>query len=524
MKKQSFFAGTLLLTISAIFSKILGAIYKIPLTKILGSLGNGIYYMIFPIYAFLLTFVSNSFVNALSQMVSREVAKGFYKKAQRTFCASLFLLFCLSVALSVILVLFSRQIARYQGLDSAYVCYFAISPAIIFVGLSSAFRGYFQGMQNMVPSSISQITTQIAKLSFGFALASLFAKRGAIYGTLGGIIGITISEGCSFLFFVVYYIVFKRKNKSLFLSKENPPQFFALVGKVFKSSIPFTLSSIILPLSMLVDSFLIVNLLKEGGFNKFFATELLGLNSGVVGTLISLPSTLSISICITIVPYITFALSKGDIKDVHTKATLAIKLSLIVAIPCVFVFCFFSKEVISLLYGFGSTYETSLSSSLLSLASINVLYLSILQISTSLLQSIGKPYVPVLSLLCALVLKVFCETIFVGSPYFNISGAVLANILCYMISSFINIIYLRRQIPLSSNIYRSVFAPVLSSVLMSAGIFLTLKMLSPLVSSSLAVILSFLSGVIVFFLLVFILGTFDKKERQLLFSFKRRRI
>ena len=518
MKKQSFFAGTVILTISSIICKILGAIYKIPLTHVLGTLGTGIYYIIFPVYAFLLTFVSNSFTMAVSRIVSSYSAKGEYRTARKVFVVTLVLLCFLSIIFALLLALFSRPISSGQGLEGAYICYIALAPAIVAVAIGSSFKGYFQGLQNMTPTAVSQVLEQIFKLSIGFLLASILSKRGAVYATLGAIVGVTMSEVLSTLYFVVYYIVFGIKNKKTLLSPECPPSFWVLFRVVIKTALPFTLTSVVLPLSMLIDSFLIVNILKSIGFDKYFSTELLGFNSGIVGTLVSLPSTLSISICMTIVPYISFALSKGNIKSVSEKASLAIKLTMIVAIPCTFVFGIFSSEVVSLLYNLSSS-QLVVVSTMLTVSSINVLYLSLLQITTSLLQAVNRAYIPVISLSIALVIKVVLEVILISSPYLNILGAVMSTGFCYLLSSAINIYKVKHLVPLSHDIYRGAFAPVLSSIIMCFGIYFTLNLLKSMVSYSMSIVLSFISGMAIFVIFIFVLQAFSHSEKDILFGF-----
>lgn len=523
MRKQSFFTSTIILTISGIVCKIMGAIYKIPLTHILGSLGTGIYYLVFPIYAFLLTFVSHPYTIALSRLVSVHSANGEYYLAKRTLYATLVLLIIQSAILAVLLCFFSHIIARVQGLESAHLCYFALAPAIVAVAVSSSFKGFFQGLQNMTPSATSQILEQVVKLSLGFVLANLFIGHGAVSGTLGALIGISISEVVSALFFVAYYVIFNLKNKQLFTKTKQNTSFVKLIAGVFKSALPFILTSLILPLSMVVDSFLIINILKNSGFDKYFSTSLLGLNSGIVNTIVALPSTLSSALCMTIVPYISYALSNGNNKEVEDKASLAHKFTIIIALPCVFVFALFSKQIISLLYNMDSVYQFNITSTLLMISSINVLYLALLQISTSILQAINRPYIPVISLSVALAFKVIFEVVLISNPYINISGAVVATSVCYMLSSGINLVCIRRYFAKPLNLYQQVISPLFCSLIMSLCVYLTYYILKGVSSSSVSILLSFFSGFVVYVVCIFLFRTFTQKERDTMFKFRVKR-
>jgi len=401
----------------------------------------------------------------------------------------------------------------------AYICYLVISPSILFVSISCVFKGYFQGLQNMTPTAVAQIVDQLIKLSSGFLFASLLIKKGVLYGALGALIGVCLSEFVTSLFFVLYY--FFSRNKIII--KKVKVNVLKKSVDILKQAFPFMLSSVILPMSMVIDSFLIVNILKSMNFDKFFATSLLGINSGIVNTLISLPSTLSTAVCMTIVPYITFALSKNNYESVNEKAAFSIKLTLIIAIPCVFAFIAFAPQIIKVLYAssFESQYEYYLTVSLLLISSINVLYLSFLQISTALLQAINKAYIPVVSLSVALIFKVFFEIILINIPYLNIAGAIISNTICYFISSAINIYFFKKNINFRISVYKTIISPVIASCLMSAIIYISNLVLINFISYSLSVVLSFIFGGLCYLILIFILKTFTLKEQNSLLFFKK---
>lgn len=548
MKKQSFLAGAIVLTISGIVCKILGALYKIPLTNILGSQGMGIYYIIFPVYAFMLTFVSSCFTISISKAVSAAVAKDDFSAAHKYFKASLLLLFLIGGGLCLVMFLLAKIISNLQGLSNIYICYFIIAPSIIAVAVQSGFKGFFQGLQNMTPSAISQILEQIVKLTVGFSLASLLVGRGVLWGACGALVGILISEVSTCAYFAVSYFAFKIKNKNLYASghtqqtktlktaggaesgKYKCENLTSERGKrtsqkecmkeVFLNAVPFMLSSLIIPLSLMVDSFLIVNILKSMGFDKFFATALLGLNSGVVSTLVSLPATVSSSLCTTIVPYITFSIASGNNAAVSQKIGLAMKLTFIISLPCFFVFVFFSPNIIKILYSFESIYEHNLASSLLMISSVNVLYLAVLQLTIAILQAFGKSYIPVVNLTIGLVFKVVFECVLIYIPSLNISGAIVSNIVCYLVPCLLNSIQIKKYAELRLNLWQTFAAPTISSAVMIATIFMSIQLFSRLFSFRLGSLFAFLAGAIIYFACILLFKTFSKEEKQSFLLFK----
>ncbi len=535
MKKQSFVYGAIILSISGILCKILGAIYKIPLVNVLSPKGIGLYYLVFPLYAFLLTFVSNAFIISTSKMVSKFVAQNKHSEAHKFFMSTLFFLMLVGTILAILLCLLSKFVANLQGVGDAYICYIALAPALIFVAVSSTFRGYFQGLQNMTPSALSNIVEQLFKLVVGLTLAKIFISKSILLGAFGALLGVSISELSSSLFFVFYYFYFRKKHKDYFdkIAVENKN--FITQDKSFKSkfqkrrlqtrevfcnAFPFILSSIILPTSMVVDSFLVINILFSMGFDKLFSTGLLGLNSGIVGTLVGLPSTVSVAICMTLVPYLVYSYSQKDYDDVSQKASLTIKLNLIITLPCLIVFLLFPKNVLQLLYAssFSCEGELSLCSTLLFLSSSSVLYLALLQMSTALLQAVGRVYLPVVSLLISLAIKIVCEIILI--KYFGIVGVVIANCVCYFLSSLINLWHFRKIIPVNLSFYRSLVTPIIACFFMCLAIVVGLKICSNFVSFRFSTLFSFFVGGVVYLFSLFMLKTFTKEEQLCLFKNK----
>lgn len=521
MKKHSFVFGALVLGISGVLCKILGAVYKIPLTNILGTQGMGIYYLIFPIYSFLLSITSSSLTIVISKKISHEYSRKNYFEINKIFNCSLILLSFLGVIFGALICILSKVIANLQGVENAYICYLVVSPAIIAVCIQSAFKGYFQGLQNMVPTALSQILEQVVKLSLGFTFALILFKRGVVYGALGALVGLSLSEIVTCLFFVVYYLIFKIKNKPLFNFNKTKYNKFKEMGKIFKESLPFMLSSVILPMSLVIDSFLIINILKYLGFEKSFATSLLGVNSGIINTLIGLPTAVCSGFCVVIIPYIAYALNKGDFNNISNKIEMTIKLTIILCLPCVLFFGVFSKEILSILYvhSFAGEYSLNLAATLLTVSGINVLYLSFLQITTSVLQALNKSYVPVLSLSVALIFKVILEVVLISNPYVNIAGAVISNSVCYFVSSIINIAFIKKEVMLNFSFYKIIVCPLICSLVACLFAVILIKF----IFKSIAVfniLFSFLLAGGLYLILIFILKGISQKEINVMFNRK----
>ena len=239
MKKSSFVFGATVLAISGVLCKVLGAVYKVPLANMLKTEGIGIYYLVFPIYSLFLTLSSSCFPTVISRFVANAKAENKHKLANKIFVASLIILVVLGFVLGLIMLIFSNKIASVQGIENGAVCYIVLSPAILFVAIISAFRGYFQGLQNMIPTAVSQIIEQIVKFVVGIFLSVTLIKYGVIFAVLGAMLGVVVSELFSLIYLLIYFVFTKKKNTKKQTIYNEHESIFSLIKKILKTTIPF---------------------------------------------------------------------------------------------------------------------------------------------------------------------------------------------------------------------------------------------------------------------------------------------
>lgn len=424
-----------------LLSKVVGAIYRIPLTSVIGAEGMGLYQMVFPLYTLMLTISSSGLPSSISKLISENLAKNNYKQANKIMCVSFLLLICFSLVCSLLVFLLSGVFANIQGNINAKICYLGLAPAIIFVGLISGFRGYFQGLNSMTPSALSGFFEQIFKLGFGLYFAKLLIGRGVSYGVLGALIGISLSELIASMYLFVTYIIVRNKQKKLNLvSKGEVLSTKKTAFRILSLSLFVSLGGLIMPLTMLIDSSIIINILKAIGLSTSKATSLFGLQTGTVGSIINMPVVLSLGVATAILPCVSSAKAKGDMTLVTKSASKAILMTLIFALPAA-VGCYtFSEPIIRLLYSRSlSSEEILIASKILEVASVTIFYLALVQVSSGLLQGLGRFYVPVISLACGAVVKIILNLLLVRVPSINILGAEVSSAMCYFVALLINL-------------------------------------------------------------------------------------
>ena len=440
-KTSSKFArGTLILTIGALLCKVIGAFYRIPLSNILGPEGIGVYQLVFPVYSLFLIFASGGVPAALSKLVASCRAKGEKSRAKRFLFQAILLLAFFSLVFALLFFLLGAKIATFQGNSLASLGYVGAAAAIIFASVLTAFRGYFQGYQNMLPTAVSQILEQVLKLVLGLTFAFLLMPKGVGFGAMGAMLGVAAGEVVALVYLLASYLV--KREKTDILEPKNEKTFWQDFWIFIKQVFPITLNASILPLILAVDSFLIVNLLNSSGVSSSFSTQMFGVYSGMVNSLINFPTIVSTALATALIPAISFQNELGKNERIES----IFKIVFFVSIPFVFIFLAFSRQIIAILYPSATQGELlGVGALLLRICAINVFYISILQVATAILQAKNRSFGALLNLFVAGIVKVLLTVFLVQSPLL-IYGAAVASVMCYAISSGLNIIMLRGEV------------------------------------------------------------------------------
>ncbi len=428
-KKKGIFGGALLLGVGAFLAKLIGAIYRIPLTNMLGTTGLGLYQMVFPVYTLLLDFSGAGVPSAISKIISSYKGENKEEYSCNYLKTSIILLSVLGGVGTLLMIVLAKPLARLQGNGDAYLSYMTLAPAIFFVCVLSCFRGYFQGKMNMTPTAISQVIEQMIKLIFGLTFARLFmpdVKR----ATAGATFAITLSEIIAVLYFFFLYRKSKEKYNSSIFERS---LFFSQTREIIKTTFPIALIGVMIPLSQVIDSILMINILST---YRNDATSLYGVFSGAVASVINLPVSICYGIATVAIPAVSSTTSDDENKKKIKKVLL---LTLAVAIPCVLLLLIFAPLSVRILFSKMSESEKDLTVSLLRLCAPNILLLSFLQTQNGVLIGKGRLYAPAISLSLGIVVKIILSVILLKIPSVNIFGGGIGVIACYLVAVLINL-------------------------------------------------------------------------------------
>lgn len=475
VKKQSFMAGALLLGVSNILVKLIGTLYRIPMTNILGTEGMGIYQKAYPIYATLLVLSTSGIPTAISKTVSEHFSQGDAAGARRVFAVALRLLALVGGVTALLLFVFREQAARTLVEDPlAAMSIGAIAPSLFFVSVMSAFRGYFQGMQRMMPTAASQLVEQVGKLAVGVMLALRMIPQGIEYGAAGAMIGVTVSEFAGLALLVVLFLIHMARE-----GRVEPGDRRATAGAVLRRllpiAVPVTLGGFIIPLTSLVDAKQVTPILESIGYTVEQARAMYGTLTGAVNTLVNLPGALSLALCISLVPAVAAAKRAGNEQRIRSQTMSALKVTMLVGLPSGVGLAALASPIITLLYGSSMTAgEISTAALLLQLMLPAVVAMGVVQTLNGILQGLGKVYVPILSLSAGAVVKVILNLVLIRVPALHIYGAAIASSACYTVAAVINLIYVRRSLHIRYSFGDLLLLPGLATLGMAAAVSVTM--------------------------------------------------
>ncbi|QSX05057.1 polysaccharide biosynthesis protein [Sedimentibacter sp. zth1] len=517
MSKDNFVKGAAILSIAGLVVKILGAIYKIPLTNLITQEGIGYFQPAYNVYNLLLAMSLVGFPTAIARLVSEKRALNNHLGAQQIYSVSLWTLFVVGVVTSVLTLLLARPIVNLMGYPKSYYSLIALVPALLVIPILSAYRGFFQGTQNMVPIAISQILEQVFRVVVGLILAySLVdygiekAAAGATFGaSIGGIIALIVM----FTFFMMRKKLTQNEIDSAVNNKLDTNK--NVVNSILAIAIPITIGASIAPVIGVLDGAIVANRLDALGYLEKEIAVLYG-HLSTAHTIINFPQAFSTAIAMSLVPVITEAFTKKDKARLNEISGAGIKISLILALPCGVGMFMLATPLVQLLFSIVGD-ELATTGLLLSILSISVIFLILVQAFTAILQSVNKQMVPVKNLFIGLIIKVILSFVLISIPTINIKGAALSTGGAYFVVAVLNYIDIKRYTTIKTDsIIKIAALPLLSTAIMAVAVGLTYYVGGLLITGKILTLLSVMVGGIVYSVALFATGTINSKDLELI--------
>lgn len=518
-KKGSFVKQAAILASAGLLTRFLGFVYRLPLTNLIGDAGNGIYGGAYYIYTFLLILSSAGLPAAISKLVSERMALKQYRNAHRVFQVSLLISSLLGLFFAVLMFLTARNLAALIEMPNSYYSIVVLCPTLFIVAVMSAFRGYFQGMNTMVPTAISQIIEQIFNAFFSVYLAYVFigiavpegqkniplAAAGGTMGTgIGALAGLIV---VAFSYSLIRPDLLRRTQRCRQEYEESKRE---LAARVIKTAWPIIAGTAVFSMTNLIDMFMVMKILTGNGFSEEQANILYGQLSGKYVTLSTLPVAISTAIATAALPSIAASVKVRDKKQAYRKMNLTMRISMIISIPAAIGITVLGPEIIHMLFPSASD-----GGALLTVGGISVIFLALCQTTTGILQGINHIKVPVMGALLGAITKTALNYFLIAIPELNILGAVLSTTGCYLVASVFDVCMLSRITGVRFDFIGCFLKPVVGSAVMGAaavGVYHVIFMLLP--NNTLATILAILFAIAVYGVVMLLIKGIREEDLQ----------
>lgn len=506
--RRGFLLGALILSLSGFLSKLCGAVFKIPLTNLVGPEAMGYFGSAYSIYNFLLALATAGIPTGISTIVARSIAKKKYKDISLVLKIAASIFVVLGAVLSVLGIVFARPLAVLMNSDDAFYCVLAIMPAVFFITVVAIFRGVFQGHNNMVPTAITNVVEATLKLVAGYGFALILHLQGysapVVVG--GAMAGVTFGTVVSALFMLIRYAL-RGKNYRLASEEtlQSPPTSRNVLTKDFLFiTFPIMISSVTSNLMSALDAFFVVNRMK-----LYLDISQANLRWGCYGSmalpLYNLPSFLITSIGTSLVPSISMAYARKDHGNIRATLDKALKFSAILAFACGFGLSAVSEGAVRLFYGAQSESNIAIASKLLEIIAIALVSVGLTNVTASILQSVGKAHMSVVSVAIGSLIKTVTTFILVSLPQVNIYGAPISTNIAYPIVLLMNLYFIRKYLGYTPKIRDIFLKPLICAAGCYGAVKLTIWALGDLATARWAVFPEIFAGIIVYIALIFLL-------------------
>ena len=453
-KRPSFLSGAGVLTLSALVVKVIGLFYRIPLLNLLGTEGMGYFNTAYELYALFCVISTAGLPVAMSVLISALEAEGKGTEGKRVFRVSLALLGGIGSLGTWLLWRWSAPLARLLGNPLAATCMQAIAPTVFFICLSSAFRGYFQGRRQMLPTALSQVMEACGKLFLGLAFAGFALGRGESLPTTAAyaVLGLTVGTAVSVLYLFSHKHLSDRRGIGIHSLQvgvgSSPSAPGRILHRLLSIAIPVTVSAALISLTKCIDLLLILRRLQALGYSTAEANSLYGCYSTLVLPVFNILPSLTTSVALSATPALSAALQKGKegVSELQKTSSLALGIILTASIPAALGISVFSEDILALLFR-GQPAAVAEASPWLSCLGLSVPAACLITVTGAMLQATGKAQKPIISMLCGVAVKIAVGYILLGREGWGMAGAPVSSLVCDAVILTCNLIFIRKYVP-----------------------------------------------------------------------------
>ncbi|MBQ8740122.1 MAG: polysaccharide biosynthesis protein [Clostridia bacterium] len=536
-KQQSFQYGAIILLCSTMLVKIIGAIFKIPLSRLIGDLGFGYFDSAYQLFTPIYTLAMAGLPIAISRVVAERMQQERYRDVRKSLKVTKKIFLITGLTGFVVMLLLIYPFVHFTDATGKTVySLFAIAPSLLFCCIMSAYRGYYEGLRNMYPTAASDVIESLGKLILGYGFAYIIMKISGdvALAAAGAMLGIMVGGAASATFLTLRY---KLKGDGIteqeFTDAPEPQGSKTIAKTIIMIAIPVVLASLANSVSSLVDVSMVkwqlTNMMGEfaDDIRKMYESSIVDYNSfstnaltnaelptflyGIRGkafTLYNLVPTITSVLGVSALPVLTscFAKGKGDKTLVKRSIESTMKFTALIAMPAGFGFLFLGSEIMGLMYDTVASVE--IGGVMLRIYGLAAMFAGLAIPMISMLQAIGKEKISLRNVAIGAALKVIVNFVFVGIPTINIKGAAIGTFVSYLFIFISNLSSLIKYTGVKPNIYKTILKPFIAAL--ACGLSTVVLDLSAM--GKIGTVLEIGVAAVVYLVILIILNTFEPDD------------
>lgn len=505
------------LMVAALVSKIIGMLYKSPLSTTLGPESFSMFQFAQNAYFILLMIASFSIPQAVSKVMAEKLSFKRYRDAQRVFYCALLYAVIAGGAVALVCV-FGTKLLVPDNMANARLALQMLAPTIFLSGILGVFRGYFQAYRNMMPTSISQIIEQIfvasVALIMSHVMISHFSGQGEDVVERWGAAGATLGTGAGVLSALLFMLLVYALNRKIIKKKIKRDRvsldesYGSLMKTIILIIMPIILSAFIYNVNGYINSYMYTGIMGFRG-EKASVLKTAYAEYGYFMTLINIPLTLASTAPTSMIPEVSAHYAKRDIASANAKVTRATWISMLISIPAAVGLAVLSGPVTRLIFpgtngGAGE---------LMMLGAITVILNGNSNISNGVLQGIGKPNIPMFNAAIALAADVIVMALLMLFTDLGIYGVVISMIVYAVVMCILNDHAMKKYMRYKNPWKSAYIPPLLASVPMAVvagGVYYGLYYL--IKSNIICLVVSIALAVIVYFVVYLAVSKPDAED------------
>lgn len=549
MVEKRYIKNTAILFVSMAITKVVGALFKIPLANLLGGTGMGYFSTAYGLYSPIFALTAAGVPTVIMRTTARCAAVGNRTHALAVRKCGLIMFTIVGVLGSVAVAVFAKPFAEHIACSpqsaAAIVC---IAPAVAFCCAASVLRGYREGLSNVLPSAAASIAEALSRAIFGLGIsyAVIFWSKSAFlngksvfgadcasledayaaalpYAAAGAVLAVSISE----LFGLITLVINEKRAKNI---EPLPPRCSYCRRKIcrglIKDIVPIAASALAVNAVSFVDLLTVTRTISlsaemdpeyyNAAFGSIFAScgGIEGLPNFMYGSYTGIAMSLFMMIPSfagmtekTSAPEIAAAWERKDADSLTRRISIQLRACSLIACPACFGAAALAQPILQTLYRTRSAEITVCLDSFVILC-LGGIFMVLASSMFGIFQSIGKAHVPLVLMICSVLIKLVLNPILISIPNLNIAGAALSSVIGYVFMTIGGAVKMRKYLPRRIGLFKTVFPTLLCGVGCGFSAFLANKLLDGRLKSITNLLVSIIIGAVFYVFLLILTGVF----------------